>query len=661
MAAKGTNTTKKKNVSSNVATQKANSATMAARYSTPSSSVGKSTNTSATKNVNTNTTASKANTVTASTATKNTYTAPTVSKANNVTASTAVKNTPAGAGSSSSSSYSSSTSSNVNKAAAPTTVKYNNTVQEMANAQKAANESYVNNLLAQLKNQGGVSGMLNANTNANMSPSQRTTAMLNTISGLGRLTPGVGLATGLNPNQSVGARTLLQTLANDTSEDKKPSENISDLFTYQPTVSQTSAADLLTNGVTRTPSNVQERLGIYSTTPNAMAGDPRYQVQQDYSNKTLSDVIANAARNALVESVDNPNANAPFIETPSALVGQSLYDSLVNPVTAVDKDKVDLGAMAGDSRYVAQSNPKSLSDAIARAAANTLSDYGVTGNKDVLDNLNTYERVNSALNPGAYSAGDLVSNLINVDESGEGGTGGTGGSSSRTSSYSRSGSGSGTALGDGSIDISTLYDLLNQRLGEYDANFDEMMAALMDNYNMNFQSLEDAYAAALNRLGGNYADTEALLNSSLANSQRSLEDERTRALQEAYIARMMQEKNLSDQLDAYGLSGGATESVLADMRNNYNNNRNSIEAKVQESLRDLLQQYMTNLSDARGRYNDSLLNAETNRLNAIQNLSNSMSQAQNNVINQRSNARAGAYEDLYNTLANLTMKGINYV
>jgi uncharacterized protein YgfB (UPF0149 family) len=124
---------------------------------------------------------------------------------------------------------------------------------------------------------------------------------------------------------------------------------------------------------------------------------------------------------------------------------------------------------------------------------------------------------------------------------------------------------------------------------------------------------------------------------------------------------MMQEKNLADQLDAYGLSGGATESVMADLRNNYANNRASVEDKVQQSLRELLQTYMQNLSDARGRYNEQLLSAEQSRLNAAQNLANQFQDAQNSVINQRSNARAGAYEDLYNTLANLTMKGINYV
>ena len=636
--AKAKATTTKKNTS-NVATQKANSATMAARYSTPSTSASKSTNTSATKNT---TSSSLGRAVSNAVKTATNAASSAVSNINNTnnnslgssvsnaikTATNAVSNSvPAGAGSSS-------TSSSVNKATSPGTVKYNNTVQETANAQKAARESYVNNLLSQLKNQGGVSGMLNANTNANMSPSQRTNSMLNVLSSL---IPGTALATGIAPTPTNNTRTLLQTIANDTSnEDRQASANINDMFSYQPTTTSQSAADIFANGYTMTDAQKREaqaRLGLLGNTrptdtTDAMMGNPRFQAPQR-GNNALQDAIAQATRNTLVESVDNPNYNAPYIEVPSALAGSPAYDSLVNPLAVVRKDSLDNStpnAMAGDPRFIAPADATALGESISNAITDA------TGSVP-----------NSLMN--------ALSNL------GDGGSS----SSSSSRSYTRSGSGSGAALGDGSIDISTLYDLLNQRLGEYDANFDEMMNALMDNYNMNFQSLEDAYAAALNRLGGNYADTEALLNSSLANSQRSLEDERTRALQEAYIARMMQEKNLSDQLDAYGLSGGATESVLADMRNNYNNNRNSIEAKVQESLRDLLQQYMTNLSDARGRYNDSLLGAETNRLNAIQNLANSMSQAQNNVINTRSQQRAGAYEDLYNTLANLTMKGINYV
>ena len=200
---------------------------------------------------------------------------------------------------------------------------------------------------------------------------------------------------------------------------------------------------------------------------------------------------------------------------------------------------------------------------------------------------------------------------------------------------------SGTPLGGydaGGIDVSALYDLLNQRLGEYEGNYTSLLDLLANNY-----------GDLLNALGLNYSDTEALLNGQFTNSKNELEEARRRALQEAYISRMMEEKNLADQLDAYGLTGGASESVLANMRNNYANNRYQVEENLQNNLRDLLQKYLENLAGARDRYNNSLLTAQNNRFNALA-----------DAAETRATSRDRAYEDLYNTLANLTMKGINY-
>lgn len=190
----------------------------------------------------------------------------------------------------------------------------------------------------------------------------------------------------------------------------------------------------------------------------------------------------------------------------------------------------------------------------------------------------------------------------------------------------------------GGIDVSALYDLLNQRLGEYEGNYTSLLDLLANNY-----------GDLLNALGLNYSDTEALLNGQFTNSKNELEAARRRALQEAYISRMMEEKNLADQLDAYGLTGGASESVLANMRNNYANNRYQVEENLQNNLRDLLQKYLENLAGARDRYNNSLLTAQNNRFNALA-----------DAAETRATSRDRAYEDLYNTLANLTQKGINY-
>lgn len=249
----------------------------------------------------------------------------------------------------------------------------------------------------------------------------------------------------------------------------------------------------------------------------------------------------------------------------------------------------------------------------------TLSSEGIPG----------YEVPYSTPNADAAYIGDVIGDVTGDTNINYGGGSGTraSGTSSGLGGYDA-----------GGIDISALYDLLDQRLADYDGNYTSLLDLLANNY-----------GDLLNALGLNYSDTEALLNGQFTNSKNELEAARRRALQEAYISRMMQEKSLADQLDAYGLTGGAAESVMANMRNNYANNRYAVEENLQNNLRQLLQQYLENLAGARDRYNNSLMNAQTNRFNALV-----------DAAQTRSNQRDNAIGDLYNTLANLTMKGINY-
>jgi len=340
-------------------------------------------------------------------------------------------------------------------------------------------------------------------------------------------------------------------------------------------------------------------------------------IRQNQGN--VSQTLSDAAYKTLVDSTENPNPNAPYSEVPN-VGGYQAYDAILNPDAIVRNNT---------------SNPNSLQTALENAAMSALTrDNNPLPASSALDNIVNPDRVPYGLEGGL---GD-----ISLNASAEGGDS-TGGRdryvSGEGSGVSRRGDGLGTGpVGNGYMDISALYDLLNQRLAEYDANYNSLLG-----------NLNDTYANALNALGLNYADTEALLNGQLNSSRDELEAQRRRQLQEAYISRMMNEKSLADMLDAYGLTGGASESVMADMRNNYANNRNAVEERVQNSLRDLLMNYLNNVTNARQRYNDSLYNVENSRTSAL-----------NDAANYRSQARAGAYEDLYNTLANLTMKGINY-
>lgn len=271
-----------------------------------------------------------------------------------------------------------------------------------------------------------------------------------------------------------------------------------------------------------------------------------------------------------------------------------------------------------------------------------------TGFADAFRAINGYDSRSKGGNIGGsnYYGGNIGGNNYG------GGNGGGG------RSTGRGGSGSiGLAEGLGGLDLSALYDLFNSRLNEYDNNYNSLMDALMQMYGANSSSLEDSYAQLLNALGLNYSDSEGLLRSQYENSQAELEESRRRQLQEAYISRMMQQKNLADQLDALGLTGGASETLLGSLLNNYANNRASVEEQIRTSLRDLLNNYMTNQSNARQRYNESLINAQQKQLNARQDLLNNLYNAQTNALNTRANMRDDAYNDLYNTLASLVAKG----
>lgn len=273
-----------------------------------------------------------------------------------------------------------------------------------------------------------------------------------------------------------------------------------------------------------------------------------------------------------------------------------------------------------------------------------------TGLADALAGRNDRGSKGGNVNVGINGSNGYGSNGYGSNGSSSSSVYGGGGRSTRSSSIYGNG-----GLGD--LDLSTLYDLFNSRLNEYDNNYNSLIDSLMEMYGLNSSNLEDSYAQLLNALGLNYADTEGLLRSQYENSQSELENSRRRQLQEAYIARMMQQRNLGDQLDALGLTGGASETMLANLLNNYNNNRASVEEQIRSSLRDILNNYMTNQSNARQRYNESLINAQQKQLNARQDLLNNLYNAQTNALNTRANMRNSAYDDLFSTLANLAAKG----
>lgn len=71
-----------------------------------------------------------------------------------------------------------------------------------------------------------------------------------------------------------------------------------------------------------------------------------------------------------------------------------------------------------------------------------------------------------------------------------------------------------------------------------------------------------------------------------------------KALQESYINKMMNEKNLRQNLSAQGLGGGASETTLGSLLNAYNGSRNNIETNRASNIASLMNTLQNNMANA---------------------------------------------------------------
>ncbi len=264
-------------------------------------------------------------------------------------------------------------------------------------------------------------------------------------------------------------------------------------------------------------------------------------------------------------------------------------------------------------------------------------------------NISKYEtQSNFTTKPSGTRPDSNVSGMPNVSvNNSSNNSSGTGSSSN----YSASVSGNSSNVNG---DLMSMYEQQQNRLAsqlqaqqEYyeqqlRAQQEARQQAAQNAYNSNMYALENAYAKRLSGLESNLASTKDLLASSYNNSRDSLNASAEKSLQEAYINRMMNEKSLRQQLNAQGLNGGASESAIASMLNNYGTSRNNINTATADSLRSLEETYNSNLANAQQKYNDAVSDAaDTNMAYRMQ------------LENDLANGVASSYSDLYSALANM--------
>ena len=226
--------------------------------------------------------------------------------------------------------------------------------------------------------------------------------------------------------------------------------------------------------------------------------------------------------------------------------------------------------------------------------------------------------------------------------------------SSKTSS---SGGGSASSSGNGGA-YGAYMQLAAAQLAANNQRASERANAIRDMaqnaYNRGMSNLQNAYNTRVQNLADNLNSTRQQLGQAYDSSARNVNQDADRSLKQAYINRMMNERNLNQQLSSQGLSGGATESTLARLYNNYGNSRNSIEGTRADNLNELNNTYNTNLANALQAYNNALTDAESQRMqyaNQLENaLSNNQIAAEENYQNALNNSNSAYLSALGNAL-----------
>lgn len=240
---------------------------------------------------------------------------------------------------------------------------------------------------------------------------------------------------------------------------------------------------------------------------------------------------------------------------------------------------------------------------------------------------NTYRNVDANTIPvysGSSSGGHVVTPNPGNSNGGSGGSGsgksGKSGKSNKNttktaatatasakSAIRTSGGGGGASGGDS-----------NAMAEAYAAYLKKLMKQAKNFYGDNMNAINDAYTNAGNTLKTNYDSTTGQLGSQYNYQQGLINTDADDSMKQAYINSMLQKKDLGQKMSALGLNGGATETTLASMNNNYSNARNNIDTTRQRSLSDLDQTYQGNLADAMRQYNSAVNQLAMQRLDAEQ-------------------------------------------
>lgn len=133
-------------------------------------------------------------------------------------------------------------------------------------------------------------------------------------------------------------------------------------------------------------------------------------------------------------------------------------------------------------------------------------------------------------------------------------------------------------------------------------------------YERNMARIADAYDSASGSLKGNYNSTVDRLNSARDKSMSDVKGDAEESLRQAYINNMMTRKNLNQRLSAMGMNGGATETTMSSLENQYGNSRAGINETLNKNISNLDSTYGDNLASALQSYNSAKANLDLQRM-----------------------------------------------
>lgn len=198
----------------------------------------------------------------------------------------------------------------------------------------------------------------------------------------------------------------------------------------------------------------------------------------------------------------------------------------------------------------------------------------------------------------------------------------------RTVSSSSSGSSSSKSSSNAASAYNALLAAYQGQRNNYDDYLRQMREAAQNAYDRGMGALNSAYDSQMSSLRGNLDETRNQLSNQYNRSKQNIMDDAADSLRQAYINKMLSQRNLGQQMSAQGLTGGATETTMANMLNNYGNARNNINTTQNNNLSNLEGNYSDNLSQAMQAYNSAVASANLQKAQQAMSLENALANNQ---------------------------------